>query len=108
MYGGELPHQPLIPLSLSLGSFFSFKAEQLKGLQACREQSNTCRCFASQAVCTLLNTQSSEFILAYESVCSNKDFPGVSIAKNSPVNTGDVDLIPESGRVPGEGEGNPL
>ena len=36
------------------------------------------------------------------------DFPGGSVVKNSPANAGDVDLIPESGRSPGGGNGNPL
>ena len=30
------------------------------------------------------------------------------MAKNLPVNVGDVSLIPELGRSPGEGNGNPL
>ena len=38
-------------------------------------------------------------------------FPGCSVVKNLPANTGntkDKDLIPGSGRCPGEGNGNPL
>ena len=35
-------------------------------------------------------------------------FPGGSVVKNPPANAGDVGLIPESGRSPGEGNGNPL
>ena len=38
-------------------------------------------------------------------------FPGGSVVKNPPSNagdTGDVGLIPESGRFPGEANGNPL
>ena len=38
-------------------------------------------------------------------------FPGSSMVKNLPANTGDaggVDLIPWSGRSPGGGHGNPL
>ena len=35
-------------------------------------------------------------------------FPGGSAVKNPPANTGDVSLIPGSGRSPGEGNGNPL
>ena len=35
-------------------------------------------------------------------------FPGGSVVKNSPANAGDKGLIPESGRSPGEGNGNPL
>ena len=30
------------------------------------------------------------------------------MVKNSPVNAGDTDSIPGSGRFPGEGHGNPL
>ena len=35
-------------------------------------------------------------------------FLGGSVIKNPPTNAGDVGLIPESGRSPGEGNGNPL
>ena len=35
-------------------------------------------------------------------------FPGGSVIKNLPDSAGDVGLIPESGRSPGEGNGNPL
>ena len=35
-------------------------------------------------------------------------FPGGSMVKNVSANAGDVDLIPGSGRSPGEGNGNPL
>ena len=35
-------------------------------------------------------------------------FPGGSVAKNLPVNAGDVGLIPESGRPPEVGNGNLL
>ena len=35
-------------------------------------------------------------------------FPGGSVVKNPLANAGDVGLIPESGRSPGEGNGNPL
>ena len=40
-----------------------------------------------------------------------KDFPGGSVVKNPPASSGDaedVDLIPGSGRPPGEENGNPL
>ena len=36
------------------------------------------------------------------------DIPGGSVVKNLPANTGDLGLIPESERSPGEGNGNPL
>ena len=35
-------------------------------------------------------------------------FPGGSVVKNAPANSGDSGLIPGSGRFPGEGNGNPL
>ena len=41
----------------------------------------------------------------------NWGFPGGSLVKNSPANAGDtgkVSLIPESGKLPGERNGNPL
>ena len=38
----------------------------------------------------------------------NEGFPGSSTVKNPPANSGDVGLIPGSGRCPGEGTGNPL
>ena len=34
--------------------------------------------------------------------------PGGSVVKNPPANAGSTGLIPESGRSPGEGHGNPL
>lgn len=40
-----------------------------------------------------------------------KGFPGGSVVKNLPANaggTGDMSSIPQSGRFPGEGKGNPL
>ena len=40
--------------------------------------------------------------------CIAQGFPVGSVVKNSPANVGDLDLIPGSGRSPGEGNGNPL
>ena len=37
-----------------------------------------------------------------------KGFPDGSVIKNPPANAGDVGLIIEWGRSPGEGNGNPL
>ena len=37
-----------------------------------------------------------------------KDFSGISDGKESACNSGDLNLIPGSGRSPGEGNGNPL
>ena len=37
-----------------------------------------------------------------------KSFPGGSAIKNPPANAGGVDLIPLSGKSPGEGNGNPF
>ena len=41
-------------------------------------------------------------------VLSVRGFPGSSVVKNLPTNTGDMDLVPGSGRSPGEGNGNLL
>ena len=38
----------------------------------------------------------------------NQGFPGGSVVKNSPADAGDLGLIAESGRSPGEGNGYPL
>ena len=38
----------------------------------------------------------------------HKGFPGGSVVKNPPANAEDAGSIPESGRSPGEGNGNPL
>ena len=38
----------------------------------------------------------------------SKGFLGGSVLKNTPVNAGDVGLIPGLGGSPGEGNGNPL
>ena len=38
----------------------------------------------------------------------NLGFPGGSEVKNPPINSGDMRLIPGSGRSRGEGNGNPL
>ena len=35
-------------------------------------------------------------------------FPGGSVVKNPPANTGDTGSIPGLGRSPGEGNGNPI
>ena len=35
-------------------------------------------------------------------------FPGISVVKNPPANIGEVGMIPEFGRSPGVGSGNPL
>ena len=37
-----------------------------------------------------------------------QDFLGDSVVKNSPANAGDIGSIPGLGRIPGEGNGNPL
>ena len=44
----------------------------------------------------------------YVSLCVCGRFPGGSVVKNLPANAGDVGLIPELERSPGEGNGNPL
>ena len=39
---------------------------------------------------------------------ASSSFPGGSVSKEPDCNTGDLGLIPESGRSPGEGNGDPL
>ena len=41
-------------------------------------------------------------------MCNNTCFPDGSGGKASACNAGDLGLIPELGRSPGEGNGNPL
>ena len=47
--------------------------------------------------------------IKYILIVSNyRGFPGGSVVKNSPANTGDIGSIPESERSTGVGNGNPL
>ena len=46
--------------------------------------------------------------LVNDTVCLFGGFPAGSDGKESACNSGDLDLIPGSGRSPGEGNGNPL
>ena len=46
--------------------------------------------------------------LYYIRVLLIEDFPGGSMVKNPPANARHTGSIPESGRSPGEGNGNPL
>ena len=41
-------------------------------------------------------------------VCLRPDFPGGSNGEVSAYNVGDLGSVPELGRSPGEGNGNPL
>ena len=51
----------------------------------------------------------SKTLFLFHSTTPVEDFPGGAVAKNLPANAGDAgDLIPGSGRSPGEGNGNPL
>ena len=45
------------------------------------------------------------FMIEYRAL---EGFPGGSVVKNRPANTGELGLIPGSGRSPAEGNGNPL
>ena len=47
-------------------------------------------------------------IYKYIYIFYDMGFPGGSYSKESACNTGDLGLIPGSGRSPGEGNGNPL
>ena len=46
--------------------------------------------------------------LWFISLMTKVGFPGRSVVKNLPANTGDVGLISGSGKYPGEGNGNLL
>ena len=48
------------------------------------------------------------FLFFFVFILNYHQFPGDSDGKESAYNTGDVGLIPGSGRLPGEGNGNPL
>ena len=41
-------------------------------------------------------------------ITQDMGFPAGSVTKDLPANAGDVGSIPESGKSPGEGNGNPL
>ena len=47
-------------------------------------------------------------VMKSDEVLIHASFPGGSVVKNPPANAGDTVLIPGLGRVPGEGNGNPL
>ena len=47
-------------------------------------------------------------VIIYPILFTLLGFPGGSVVKNPPANAGDAGLIPESGRSPGRGNGNPL
>ena len=48
------------------------------------------------------------FLLPLLLIKTPMGFPGGSDGKESARNAGDLDSVPESGRSPGEGNGNPL
>ena len=48
------------------------------------------------------------FFFSFNTTKITRGFPGYSLVKNLPANTGDTGLIPGSGRSPGEENGNPL
>ena len=48
------------------------------------------------------------FYLEYSIREEGEDFPGGSVVKNLPANSGDEGSVPGSGGSPGEGNGNPL
>ena len=50
------------------------------------------------------------FLVAYlaYTIMYKELFPGGSVVKNSPANSGDAGSVPESGRSPGVGNGHPL
>ena len=59
-------------------------------------------------VLSLPKNQSSDFKCMKTNVSGYSGFPGSSAGKESTCNAGDLGLIPELGRSPGRGQGNPL
>ena len=72
-----------------------------------RNAINHAKIFTGSVRNSLFSVQtSSEHYLLVSAQCL--DFAGGSVVKNLPANTGDMGLIPGSGRFPGEGNGIPL
>ena len=64
------------------------------------------KCLSMQAQLTQHSGRNHPLGAILVRICSG--FPGSSVVKNLPANTGDAGLIPGSGRFPGEGNGNLL
>ena len=60
--------------------------------------------FAVQKLSSLIRS----YLLVFAFISFAVGFPGGSDGKDSSCNAGNLGLIPESGRSPGEGNGNPL
>ena len=58
------------------------------------------------AITIMMFTSKSFIFIASYNMCEG--FPGGSMVKNPPVNAGKVGSIPETGRYPGEENGDPL
>ena len=63
---------------------------------------------ASSSLLPHLIFQNPPFEILTEIYSGYRGFLGGSVVKNPPTNAGDMGLIPESGRFPGEGNGNPF
>ena len=62
-------------------------------------------------IATRVDLKHSQYEKKKSSYSRTQGFPGGSVVKNVPASagdTGDVDQIPESGELLGEGSGNPL
>ena len=57
---------------------------------------------------TVLNGSVELLVLKSQPLQVGKGFPGSSVVKNLPANSGDMSSIPGSGRALGEGKGHPL
>ena len=66
----------------------------IEGRRPCRKKPGTTKSVKAAAIFTLLP--------------QNRSFPGVAVQKNLPASAGEADSIPQSGRSPGEGSGNPV
>ena len=88
------PHKSLESISLALLSFITSNFYSLTLLHSRMYISSKNTCFIHLYVaCLYIYIQG---------------FPGVSVVKNQPDNTGDMGFIPGLGRSPGEGNGKPL
>ena len=67
------------------------------------------RCMTTNNLSLILSLRVSKYFVAYlRCLLCLKGFPGATVVKNPPTNPGDAGFIPESGRCPGVGNGNPL
>ena len=73
---------------------------------------SSCRTWALEYTGSLVGGSQAFLVVAcrlsYPVACGILGFSGGSVVKNPPASAGDLGLIPELGRFPGEGNGNSL